>query len=190
MDSSRAIHHGALHQMEMQLSAWLDERCTGPAHHSTMYQQHAIMYVDDVGSDLDDGPFFDNESFVNPVFDDVPDSDHAAATMLNFATSTCAIHDQADPNDLNDDLIFDNDSDTLTNGIVFDIEIDYNHATDAAIEFTESVFNADFAFSDKGPSDISPVQTSDVLDGDLLFSKEPKIEDAVNFTQPGPCHRR
>jgi hypothetical protein len=173
MDSSRAIHHGALHQMEMQLSAWLDERCTGPAHHSTMYQQHAIMYVDDVGSDLDDGPFFDNESFVNPVFDDVPDSDHAAATMLNFATSTCAIHDQADPNDLNDDLIFDNDSDTLTNGIVFDIEIDYNHATDAAIEFTESVFNADFAFSDKGPSDISPPAMSST--GTFSLVRNPRL---------------
>jgi hypothetical protein len=156
-----------------------------------MYQQHVVVYTDDVGSDadlepvyddLDDGPIFDDESFVDPVFDDAPDSNHTAATVLDFATSVCTVQDQDDPDDLDDSLIFDTNTDTLTNGPVFNIETDYNHVTDAAIEFTESVFDVDFTFFDKGLGDLSPAHTGDVLDGDLLFGKEPEIEDVTSFT--------
>jgi hypothetical protein len=61
-----------------------------------------VVYVDGMDSgidpkpvydDLDDGPIFNEEPFIGPVFDVVPDFDHVAATVLNFATLTCAVND-------------------------------------------------------------------------------------------------
>jgi hypothetical protein len=57
---------------------------------------------------IDDGPNFDGEPFVGLVFDVVPGFDHAAATMLNVATSLRAVQDQADPNGLDNTVTLDN----------------------------------------------------------------------------------
>jgi hypothetical protein len=110
-------------------------------------------------TNLDDRPIFDEEPFVDPVFNVAPNSDCVAATVLNFTTSACVVHDQGNPDDLDNNSVFNTDtdtnSDTLVDGPVFDIETDYNHVVIAAIEFTESVFDADFAFSDKGPGGLT-----------------------------------
>jgi hypothetical protein len=88
-------------------------------------------------ANLDDGPIFNEETFVDLVFDAAPDFDRVATTVLNFATPTRVVHGQGDPDDLDNDSTFD--TDTLVDGPVFDIETNYNHVITAAIEFTESV---------------------------------------------------
>jgi hypothetical protein len=58
---------------------------------------------------------------------------------------------------------------------VFNTKIDYDHVTDATVEFIELEFDTSFAFSDKEPGDLSPAHTSSVLDGDLLFHRYPGL---------------
>jgi hypothetical protein len=57
-------------------------------------------------ANLDDGPIFDEELFIDPIVDATPDSDPAAVTVLNLATSVCVVRDQ-EPDDLADGPVFD-----------------------------------------------------------------------------------
>jgi hypothetical protein len=54
--------------------------------------------------------------FISLVFD------HTGATVLNFTSSVRAIHDQADPDDLDNAPIFNTASECLDNGPIFDEE--------------------------------------------------------------------
>jgi hypothetical protein len=202
MDSSCALLFSALREMEMRLGERLTGRSTLPTCCAATFVQRTAMYADDEGLAFDSEPFYDNldeELFVDPVVDAAPASDHTAVTGLTFATPACAVRDQftdglvfddldCEPvfdtysNDRADGLVFDTDSDTPDNGPVFATKTDYDHVAVAAIEFTKSEFDTDFAFSDKGPSDLFTARLGAVLDEGPLFNEESEpVEEDLTF---------
>jgi hypothetical protein len=102
-------------------------------------------------ANLDDGPIFDEELFIDPIVDATPDSDPAAVTVLNLATSVCVVRGQ-EPDDLADGPVFDANPDGLEAGPVFDTY-----------------------FHDRGDSDLAT--GVDFVD-DPLFDEEHEHEEA------------
>jgi hypothetical protein len=85
--------------------------------HTAVYADDAVMHAVDPElcyDDLDDGPIFDEGPFVDPVFNATPDSEYAAATVLNcinsdVLTTACIgfIFDEEPFHDVLDDMASD-----------------------------------------------------------------------------------
>jgi hypothetical protein len=204
MDSSVEVLLAALREMETCLGEWLAGRSTSPTRCASAFVWRTAVYVDDEGLAFDSEPFYDNldeELFVDPVVNTEPASNHTAVIRLRFATLVCTVHDHFTDGPVFDDLsygpvldtysdgfvgvpVFDTDSDTPDSGPVFDIETNYSHVAVAAIDFTESEFDADFAFSDKGPDDLFTTRLGTVLDEGPLFNEEPEpMEEDLTFVK-------
>jgi hypothetical protein len=101
-------------------------------------------------SNLDDGPIFDEDPFIDLVFDAAPDFDHAVVTVLNFTNSARATHDH---DDFDDQPVFNTE-------LVLD-----------RVDTELAVFH-------QRPDDLVATHTSVDFDDNPLFDEEPDSEEA------------